>query len=383
MYSIEPSVGASLLMGFTLSLHDEFDNDLELLWRSLESSSKPYVFQTYDWNVYWFSRVAMGGDCTRPCIVVVSTNSKPVALFPFGITVQWGFRKIEFLGGYLSDYNSPLFDKSVLTVEVLGELWQDVERILPNYDLLNFSRMPMLYGKKQNPIVDVLAASYESTAYSADLADGWEVFQNRLPLRFKKDNARMRRRLSEVGALEFKVIDEDSQYSRVMDQLLKLKERRYIETGVRNILRKRNIRRFYEESMELTSLSVKTHLAGLFLNGDLIAGHWGLLYDNRYYYLVPSYASGEWSKYSPGRLLLENLVEWSAQQGVKTFDFTVGGESYKNIWCDREMSLYRARKAKTLRGYLLLFWLNLIDSAKNNPRLRGFVTLAIRKLRKK
>lgn len=382
MHSIEPPIGSSLLMNFNLSLHDKFDNGLVASWRALELQSKPYVFQTYDWNAYWFSRVAIGEGYIKPCIVVVSSNAKPIAIFPFGICSQFGFKKIEFLGGYLSDYNSPLYDRSVLATEVLAVLWRDVERILPKYDLLNLTRMPLLYAEKENPIISVLSAKYESTSYNANLVEGWEIFKNRLPVRFKKDNTRMRRRLAEAGVLEFKVVSEESQYSRVIDQLLELKERRYLETGVRNILRNSNVRRFYEESMKLNGVSVKTHLAGLFLNDTLIACHWGLLYDKRYYYLVPSYASGEWSKYSPGRLLLENLVEWSIGEGVNTFDFTVGGEAYKDIWCDSEMPLYQLRKAKTFRGLFLLVWLNLIDFVKKNPRVRGFVIDIIRRSRK-
>lgn len=369
-------------MPYTLSLHNSFDRGLESLWRELELCSNPYVFQTYDWNAYWYSRVGVHGNSLQLCIVVVSSGGKPVALFPIGICVRYGFRTMEFLGGYLSDYNAPLFQHQIVTKETLKEIWRCVESVLPRHDLLRFSRMPGLIEDKKNLFVDILEAKRESISHSANLNKGWDCFSEKLPERFKKDNARMRRRLSELGVLKFKVIDEAGAFSKVIDQLLELKERRYIETGVRNILANAGVRRFYEQSFSLNGASVKPHLAGLFLNDKLIAGHWGLLYANRYYYLVPCYATGQWAKYSPGRLLLENLVEWSAKNNIEIFDFTVGGEAYKDIWCDLEMHLYGSYKGKNFKGWIGLIILNAIKYAKTNGRVRGLITSIFKIVRK-
>ena len=46
---------------------------------------------------------------------------------------------------------------------------------------------------------------------------------------------------------------------------------------------------------------------------------------------MPTFAT-EWKSYSPGRLLLEYLIQWSIEQRLKVFDFTVGDEEYKKEW---------------------------------------------------
>ena len=70
------------------------------------------------------------------------------------------------------------------------------------------------------------------------------------------------------------------------------------------------------------------HFAVLKLDDIVLASHWGAFDENSFYYLMPTF-NQEWNRYSPGRLLLENLIEWSIGKGLKVFDFTVGGEQYK------------------------------------------------------
>ena len=48
---------------------------------------------------------------------------------------------------------------------------------------------------------------------------------------------------------------------------------------------------------------------------------------------MPSYDAA-WDRLSPGRLLLDHLIEWSFCQGLGEFDFTIGDEPYKATFCN-------------------------------------------------
>ena len=71
---------------------------------------------------------------------------------------------------------------------------------------------------------------------------------------------------------------------------------------------------------------------------------------SRYYYLSPSFEGGDWLRYSPGRLLIEHLLEWSFRRGLKVFDFTVGNEEYKFEYSDVTIPLYRVIVPETTIG---------------------------------
>ena len=95
------------------------------------------------------------------------------------------------------------------------------------------------------------------------------------------------------------------------------------------------------------------HVAALVLDEQALATHWGCVHNGRFVYLMPSYDAA-WGKLSPGRLLLDHLVEWSFLQGLREFDFTIGDEPYKFTSATPAMALYRRVAARSPLGWALL-----------------------------
>ncbi len=60
----------------------------------------------------------------------------------------------------------------------------------------------------------------------------------------------------------------------------------------------------------------------------LVAAHVGMVWQDRWYSWVPAY-DAELISYSPGVLLLEDMLKDSYDKKHKEYDFLVGGESYK------------------------------------------------------
>ena len=100
-----------------------------------------------------------------------------------------------------------------------------------------------------------------------------------------------------------------------------------------------------------------------------VATHVGILDVDTLYYLMPAHEGGDWEKYSPGRLLLEKLMEWSIQKKLKVFDFTVGVEQYKKVWCDTKTSLFETLEAVTFKGLIYILAQRTKQSIKQRPWL--------------
>jgi Acetyltransferase (GNAT) domain len=67
------------------------------------------------------------------------------------------------------------------------------------------------------------------------------------------------------------------------------------------------------------------------LNGNLIAAHLGFNWAGRLYYWLACFDSN-YSKGSPGRLLLENIIHSALQLGLKELDMLFGMEEYKQYF---------------------------------------------------
>ncbi len=361
-------------------IYRAFDSDMEEVWHRLQGDCDYFMFQTYEWLAHWQHTIGDHSYGIEPCVAVVSDSGGPVALFPFGVRKIFGVRVLEFLGGVQSDYNAPLISSAGPSPGQFTQLWNSVMEALPAHDVRSLVRMPETCGGFRNPVLDAVPSFCEGASYGATLPDSWEEFRQRLPSKFQKDNARMIRRLSEKGHFEFVVAATVSEFNEIVEVMFSQKEQRYKETGARNILADPHTRDFYRGLGELVAEDAKVHLSALVVNGEILATHLGAVHNGRFYYLFPTFAGAAWSKYSPGRLLLEKLVQWAIDNRISIFDFTIGGEAYKNIWCDSEMNLYRAVEVRTFRGRFFDRAQRLIYWVKTNQKARAIAMGIIRKL---
>ena len=71
------------------------------------------------------------------------------------------------------------------------------------------------------------------------------------------------------------------------------------------------------------------HLSALEVGDDILATHWGLMFGDRFYSIMLAFAEHPLARYSPGRLLIEHLVEWCFARGLRAFDLGVGDMEWK------------------------------------------------------
>ena len=145
--------------------------------------------------------------------------------------------------------------------------------------------------------------------------------------------------------------------------------RRYKDTGVWDMLSVPEHKAFYEKLAEISDEFINIHCSALFAGTTSVATHVGLVGQSTFYYPMPAHEGGDWEKYSPGRLLLEHLLEWLIQNNLQVFDFTVGGEHYKKDWCDTETQLFETLEAITLKGKIYVLTQKAKQTIKQMPWL--------------
>lgn len=368
-------------MSIEVSVFDAF-GPAEAQWRYLEGSSVHYGFQCFDWLATWQETVGTV-DAIRPCIVIAREAGQPVALFPFGIWRQLGARVLGFLGAEQVDYNAPLLHQAYLEPARFEVLWRTVERHLPVHDVRLFVRMPEVLNVSgpENPCSRIVPTVGTDRAYLASLPDDWDTFSKRLSAQFRSNTGRKWRRLATTGNLRLVVADTPDRTRQLLDAVFHQKIRRLQETGARVSIANAEIRNFYCGLPQQLGAKGRVHLSGLMLDDRVLAAHLGMVYENRFYWLLPTFVGGEWERYSTGRLLLEQLLRRSIGEHIEYFDFTVGGEAYKNTWSDREMALYTGLKTVSLRGIPFALAYRLVRWIKTNSRTRAFAMGLVRLLR--
>ena len=109
---------------------------------------------------------------------------------------------------------------------------------------------------------------------------------------------------------------------------------------------------FYARIGAMQSGHLRGHVSIMTVGGVVVSTHVGMISHDRFYMLLPSYAGGEWYKYSTGRLLLEHLMETSIDDGCSLFDYTVGDDAYKKDWTDSVLPLYVLTAPLSLKAHM-------------------------------
>jgi CelD/BcsL family acetyltransferase involved in cellulose biosynthesis len=81
-------------------------------------------------------------------------------------------------------------------------------------------------------------------------------------------------------------------------------------------------------------------LAFLTLDGGKAAANMSFIYNNRLW-LYNSGWDWDYREYSPGWVLLANLIQWAVEQGITEFDFMRGDEDYKYKFGGIDRQIYR------------------------------------------
>jgi CelD/BcsL family acetyltransferase involved in cellulose biosynthesis len=346
--------------------------DLEATWHAAEAQGICYGFGSYAWLSTWQETIGTF-ERVKPCIVQVIDESGATAmLLALGISWYCGCSVLSFLGGESADYHSPILREDfarTLDDTSFARLWEEIIRRLPPVDIIYLARLPEYIEGLKNPFARLSGARRSGTSYFTVLGKSFAEF--RRPR--QRHSNRQRRRLAKIGKVSFHVALTPAEIAHCMTSLMKQRLEGNHGPAYKKIFNVPAYRAFYERMGAKHGCAGLIHVSALKLDDTILAAHWGMIYRNRFYWLVPSYDEGRCATFSPGRLLLEHEVEWCFGRGIAIFDFTIGDEAYKSEWTDRTMALYDIEKARTLKGWILvvlrLSLVHVRERIKARPRL--------------
>lgn len=342
-----------------VKIFNTFSKEIIDMWKSLENQGSSTIFQSLNWILNWYENVGLPVHKIELCIVSISLEGKLNAILPMGISASKTLKKLVWLGGIHSDYLGPIISRKNSIEYNFDTVWNEVIRLLPSFDLIYLDKQPPLINDCRNPFFDMKNVQIIGRSYQADIENGWDEYSKTIPKKVLSDTSRQRRRLAKLGNLSYQIIEKNDLKNEFFKELFKFKSMRYKEMGIKDILKKNEHKKFYlEMPMQINSLS-QTHLSVLKLNEEIIALHWGAFDQNTFYYLMPAYSCERWEKFSPGKILLEELIISCTQMGINMFDFTIGDEQYKKIWSNKSFVVGLLIQAASFKGKVYIVYLNL------------------------
>lgn len=229
------------------------------------------------------------------------------------------------IGSPFSDWNGPILSQDT---ELLPQ------EILAGFEISGITTQGYL------PVDSTRTTELDRVgANLSDLSDGWDAFyvnqEQRWPKHFKKMR-RVYRNVARDFAEKRFVWDDTSDAS--FQRLLDLKQDQFARTGYHDVLKAPWTRALFDRlrsfqgprlRSRVSTLSYDNHLAAAELNleSDTVLHGWITAFDQRF------------SAYSPGNMLVQEVLERMCDDGIKLYDAGPGLDHYKRHYANLQVPI--------------------------------------------
>jgi len=179
--------------------------------------------------------------------------------------------------------------------------------------------------------------------YVVDLSGGYQRYMEDLQSRnadFVRDTGRrFRRATRSLGDLV--VRNSDTVDAHTLDRVILQKRAQYMRTNTGDALKDVRVRHLLEFLASQNDKDCGVFYTALEAGGEVVAEHLGLRYFDALSYWFPVY-DVKFQQYSPGRLILWELIKGATENGITLIDFGEGESQYKRQFSNKLISSHKA-----------------------------------------
>lgn len=356
-------------------------------WDALSARAvNPHYFQSFDW--IW----AMWDCVARPKgrqlrIVVGRVDGRVVLIWPL---MRQGNGHVRFIASDRGEYRDILVEASPGRQGWLEEAF-DFVVAMKDVDVLHLQDLRS--GSPLSPIVEARAGNpvtYKRPAPVIDLTawDDFESYFGSLSGRLRNNQKRQWRRLGDIGEVRFETLTDPAEIVEtacwIYDKKIEWQDERGISEPSFSCS---EYRKFVIESVRTGAAQGRLHMARLAVGDRVAAAGMGYFDDHQYTFYMFAYDSA-YETYSPGRLLMEKIIDWAMAKGCKSFDLMASTLDYKHRWTQQSSDVTDYLFACSALGRVVVGWYTsalrrrmLAFVWKNSPRiLFGYRPVRLRRL---
>jgi CelD/BcsL family acetyltransferase involved in cellulose biosynthesis len=313
--------------------------DLEAAWTALLHRSPGHsVFQTFAWNVCWWSAFRGSHELF---VILAYAGPDLVGIAPMMISREKGpmggvRSHVRFIGSIndASDYCDFITDPDVpLALHALLEEMSVSSKGFHRIDLSNFpSHSPnrariLEYFRSQNARFTV---EFQADAPVRILGDN----QADLKAANKSSLRRHTNLFARSGELSFHQCRSEGEIQGYLDLFFEQHKSRRAQTDSRSQFLDPAQQVFYRELVRGAFRHGWLRFDVVLFNGAPLAFHFGFEYQRRFIWYKPTF-DVQFASRSPGEVLIKFLLDDAIRKGLEEFDFTVGSEAFKYRFANR------------------------------------------------
>ena len=349
----------------------------EAIWRSLEAAQAWFTpYQRFDLLSPWQRQVGEREGLAPFIVIAFDANRHPLLLLPLVLRHAYGARCASFMGGKHSTFNMALFDRDFAASATLADLDGLMAAISQRSeaDVLALHQQPVRWRDLPNPLAllphqpsanDCPLLTMEPGAAPAALVSN--SFRRRLKGKERK--------LQALPGYRSYVASSEADIKRLLDWFFRIKPLRMAEQKLPNVFADAGIEDFIRSACT-TPLADGKHaidIHALECDEEVIAIFAGVADGYRFSMMFNTYTMSPNSKYSPGLILMRDIIDHYASQDYRALDLGIGSDDYKRLFCKDDEPIFDSFIALSQRGKLAASVMSGLNRTKrlvkHNPAL--------------
>lgn len=350
------TAAAGVAVPVVLTVHHAME-EVEALWRELETVQSCPIHQTYDWCRAWVDATGV-----TIAIVVGRVAGEHVCLLPLEVVRCGGIRVARHIATRFGNINNGIFTdagrRKLSIPAILASFLAGLEAADIGADCIVLDKVPLEWRGVRHSFAALPHYESQNAAFQITLDPAFETVLSRTNAKRKRKKFRTTtRRLDGIGGWRHVVAHTEAEALALVETFFRLKGQRLRAQGLPDVFAPEETRNFFRALARNIPAAGATHplqmhairlqgdndgaicaVAGLSRKGDHFACQFAAIDDS----LCPDV--------SPGELLFHLMIEQSCRDGAALFDLGIGDQRYKRSWCDVETPHYEIVLPLTLAG---------------------------------
>jgi CelD/BcsL family acetyltransferase involved in cellulose biosynthesis len=160
------------------------------------------------------------------------------------------------------------------------------------------------------------------------------------------------RKLQTLPGYGYRVATSEADIKRLLDWFFTIKPQRMAAQKLPNVFADPGIEDFIRDAC-MTRLADGGHaidIHALECDEEVIAIFAGVADAKRFSMMFNTYTLSGNSKYSPGLILMRDIIDHYAERGVTALDLGIGSDDYKRLFCKDDEPIFDSFVALSIRG---------------------------------
>ncbi len=349
----------------------------EPIWRAFEAR-QPFLtpYQRFDFLSAWQHEVGRREAACPFIVIATDAECRPLLLLPLAIGHKFGIRTACFMGGKHANFNMALWSKDFVAEAGPADLDMLLSGIgkLAAVDMLALTQQPQRWQDLANPFAGLPQQP------SVNLCPVLNMPPDAAPTALISNSFRKRlkskeRKLASLPGFRYRLADTDAEITGLLDWFFRTKPQRMAEQKLPNVFAEDGVEDFIRSAClaKLADGRRAIDIHALECDEEVIALFAGVADGYRFSMMFNTYTMSEHARYSPGLILIRDIIDHYADRSYRALDLGIGSDDYKRLFCKTDEVIFDSFIPLTSRGKLASAAISAVHRGKRlvkqNPAL--------------